>query len=117
MNDHVKDNVNVHLNLIANSNPKIDPMHPSSDLLLDPRLSGLHSSRSCGRKTPALNLIKSTKRSHPAKPRFILSVAATATAALLSLSTSQAKVDVQFWDMIWGGPEYIDAGKALVAQF
>ena len=66
---------------------------------------------------PARNLIKTTKRSHPAKPHFILSVAATATAAFLSLSTSQAEVDVQFWDMIWGGPEYIDAGKALVAQF
>jgi multiple sugar transport system substrate-binding protein len=26
-------------------------------------------------------------------------------------------VDLQFWDMIWGGPEYIDTGKALVAQF
>jgi multiple sugar transport system substrate-binding protein len=92
-------------------------MHPSSDLPLGPRLSGLHSIQSSGHKTPALNLIKTTKRSHPAKPRFMLSVAATATAAFLSLSTSQAKVDVQFWDMIWGGPEYIDAGKALVAQF
>jgi len=47
----------------------------------------------------------------------MLSIAATAASALLSVSTSQAKVDVQFWDMIWGGPEYIDAGKALVAQF
>ena len=26
-------------------------------------------------------------------------------------------VDLQFWDMIWGPPEYIDTGKALVAQF
>ena len=47
----------------------------------------------------------------------MLSIAATAASALLSVSTSQAKVEVQFWDMIWGGPEYIDAGKALVAQF
>ena len=33
--------------------------------------------------------------------------------------TGNAKdhVDLQFWDMIWGGPEYIDTGKALVAQF
>jgi multiple sugar transport system substrate-binding protein len=92
-------------------------MHPSDDPPFGLRLSGLHSTESSGHKTPALNLIKTTKRSHPPKPRFILSVAATATAAFLSVSTSQAKVDVQFWDMIWGGPEYIDAGKALVAQF
>src|SRR6267154_1027935 len=26
-------------------------------------------------------------------------------------------VVLQFWDMIWGPPEYIDTGKALVAQF
>ena len=118
MNDHVNDNVNVHLKIQSLTlTPTSEPMHPSSDLRSGPRLSGLHSIRSSGHKTPALNLIKTSKRSHPAKPRFILSVAATATAAFLSLSTSQAKVDVQFWDMIWGGPEYIDAGKALVAQF
>ena len=34
-------------------------------------------------------------------------------------SPVQAKdhIDLQFWDMIWGPPEYIDAGKALVGQF
>ena len=66
---------------------------------------------------PLLNPMKTTNKSRPAKSRFMLSIAATAASALLSVSTSQAKVDVQFWDMIWGGPEYIDAGKALVAQF
>ncbi|HYY27191.1 MAG TPA: sugar ABC transporter substrate-binding protein, partial [Chthoniobacterales bacterium] len=40
-----------------------------------------------------------------------------AATAFAGISTAQAKIDVQFWDMIWGGPEYIDAGKALVAQF
>jgi multiple sugar transport system substrate-binding protein len=46
-------------------------------------------------------------------------------ALLFSFSVSvwpfpvQAKehVDLQFWDMIWGPPEYIDTGKALVSQF
>jgi multiple sugar transport system substrate-binding protein len=66
---------------------------------------------------PLLKPMKTTNKSRPAKSRFMLSIAATAASALLSVSTSQAKVDVQFWDMIWGGPEYIDAGKALVAQF
>jgi len=43
----------------------------------------------------------------------------TSVTVLLSSFAGQAKdhVDLQFWDMIWGGPEYIDTGKALVAQF
>jgi multiple sugar transport system substrate-binding protein len=43
----------------------------------------------------------------------------TFVTVLLSPYADQAKdhVDLQFWDMIWGGSEYIDAGKALVAQF
>lgn len=38
---------------------------------------------------------------------------------LVSSATSQAKdaVDLQFWDMNWAGPEYIDTGKALVEKF
>jgi multiple sugar transport system substrate-binding protein len=46
-------------------------------------------------------------------------IAVTSVMLLLSPFAGQAKdhVDLQFWDMIWGGPEYIDAGKALVAQF
>jgi multiple sugar transport system substrate-binding protein len=59
-----------------------------------------------------LKPMKTTKKS-----RLFLSLATTAAATLLGGSSVQAKVDVQFWDMIWGGPEYIDAGKALVAQF
>ena len=40
-------------------------------------------------------------------------------AAFVGSSSVQAKdhVDLQFWDMIWGPPEYIDTGKALVTQF
>ena len=59
-----------------------------------------------------LKPMKTIKKLHP-----ILSLAVTAATTLLGASSVQAKVDVQFWDMIWGGPEYIDAGKALVAQF
>jgi multiple sugar transport system substrate-binding protein len=46
-------------------------------------------------------------------------IAMTSVTVLLSSFAGQAKdhVDLQFWDMIWGGPEYIDVGKALVAQF
>jgi multiple sugar transport system substrate-binding protein len=46
-------------------------------------------------------------------------LAVTSVTLFLGSFAGQAKdhVDVQFWDMIWGGPEYIDAGKALVAQF
>jgi len=47
----------------------------------------------------------------------LLYFAITAAATLLGGSPLQAKVDLQFWDMIWGPPEYIDTGKALVAQF
>jgi multiple sugar transport system substrate-binding protein len=40
-------------------------------------------------------------------------------AVFVGSSSVQAKdhVDLQFWDMIWGPPEYIDAGKALVTEF
>src|SRR5262249_54444467 len=65
---------------------------------------------------------------HPIIPRFFgrsSKVRVCALAAVIpvvtffSSSSLQAKdhVDLQFWDMIWGGPEYIDTGKALVAQF
>jgi multiple sugar transport system substrate-binding protein len=26
-------------------------------------------------------------------------------------------VAIEFWDMVWGPPEYVDTGKALVEQF
>jgi multiple sugar transport system substrate-binding protein len=58
------------------------------------------------------------------KPRFfrarlLTSVLVTSVIFLVCPFASQSKdhVDLQFWDMIWGGPEYIDSGKALVAQF
>ena len=56
---------------------------------------------------------------HLQRTRLLISAIATSITILVSPFGSQAKehVDVQFWDMIWGGPEYIDAGKALVAQF
>lgn len=44
-----------------------------------------------------------------------------ATAAFISLSPlaaqAQEAVKLNFWDMIWGPPEYIDSAKDLVAQF
>jgi multiple sugar transport system substrate-binding protein len=92
-------------------------MHPSSFPPIDPRTAGLPAIGSSSHRTPSLNPMKATQRSRPATAHFILSVAATVAATFLCVSTSQARVDVQFWDMIWGGPEYIDAGKALVAQF
>ena len=38
---------------------------------------------------------------------------------LAGTAASRAKdpVNLQFWDMNWAGPEYIDAGKALVEKF
>jgi multiple sugar transport system substrate-binding protein len=49
----------------------------------------------------------------------LLSLVVSSAITLITPFAGQAKdhVDVQFWDMIWGGPEYIDTGKALVAQF
>jgi len=53
------------------------------------------------------------------RTRLLTVIAVTTVTALLGPFAGQAKdhVDLQFWDMIWGGPEYIDAGKALVAQY
>ncbi|WP_240689425.1 sugar ABC transporter substrate-binding protein [Ammoniphilus sp. YIM 78166] len=31
--------------------------------------------------------------------------------------TAKGAVNLQFWDMVWGPPEYIDTAKKLVAQF
>jgi multiple sugar transport system substrate-binding protein len=49
--------------------------------------------------------------------KSLITLATVVTMA--GIFTAQAKdhVDLQFWDMIWGPPEYIDAGKSLVAQF
>jgi multiple sugar transport system substrate-binding protein len=48
-------------------------------------------------------------------------LACLATAAFVSLSpfaaSAQEAVKLNFWDMIWGPPEYIDSAKDLVAQF
>ena len=30
---------------------------------------------------------------------------------------AQDTVDLEFWDMVWGPPEYIDTNEALVSQF
>jgi multiple sugar transport system substrate-binding protein len=50
--------------------------------------------------------------------QVLASTAAVALAAGLSPRVfAQEKVKLNFWDMIWGPPEYIDAAKALVAQF
>lgn len=55
----------------------------------------------------------------PSSRTLLSSVIVTLIAILVGSSPVQAKdhVDLQFWDMIWGPPEYIDAGKALVEQF
>jgi multiple sugar transport system substrate-binding protein len=61
-------------------------------------------------KTPKTRLLKAD--------RFTLMVVTSVTAFLSSFAGhAKDHVDLQFWDMIWGGPEYIDAGKALVSQF
>ena len=59
------------------------------------------------------------RRLTPSSIPLCTSLIATLVAVLVGSSPVQAKdhVDLQFWDMIWGPPEYIDAGKALVAQF
>ena len=51
--------------------------------------------------------------------RTLTSIVLTSITMLVSSATSQAKdaVDLQFWDMNWAGPEYIDTGKALVEKF
>jgi multiple sugar transport system substrate-binding protein len=49
------------------------------------------------------------------KPRLLL--AATALLALSASSALAEPVKLNFWDMIWGPPQYIDAAKALVDQF
>jgi len=45
-------------------------------------------------------------------------LAATALAPMAGgKAFAQEKVKLNFWDMIWGSPAYIDAAKELVAQF
>jgi multiple sugar transport system substrate-binding protein len=62
--------------------------------------------------------MKIPKKSRPLKALSFIPVALTAAALLATLSgQAKANVELQFWDMIWGGPEYIDAGKALAAQY
>ena len=49
----------------------------------------------------------------------LTSLLLTLVTILVSTSSSHAKdpVDLQFGDMNWAGPEYIDTGKALVERF
>jgi multiple sugar transport system substrate-binding protein len=47
---------------------------------------------------------------------FFLAILAAILATPFS-GKAKDHVDLQFWDMIWGPPEYIDTAKALVAQF
>jgi multiple sugar transport system substrate-binding protein len=37
--------------------------------------------------------------------------------AALSFQANAQNANLQFWDMVWGPPEYIDAAEALVEQF
>lgn len=41
----------------------------------------------------------------------------TAAAGMLMAGPAHAQVELDFWDMIWGPPEYIDAAQAIVEQF
>jgi multiple sugar transport system substrate-binding protein len=89
-------------------------------LLLVPQgLPGRNCSTSCpvGGKIPFQPMKAPQPRS--LRARLLASIVVTSVTILVNPFAGQAKdhVDVQFWDMIWGGPEYIDAGKALVAQF
>jgi multiple sugar transport system substrate-binding protein len=70
-----------------------------------------------GEKNPSESMKAPSPRSP--KARLFKAIAAASLAILASPLGGLAKdhVDLQFWDMIWGGPEYIDSGKALVAQF
>src|SRR5262245_40966363 len=47
----------------------------------------------------------------------ILGIVAALAAGLISANASAEPVQLHFWDMIWGPPEYIDAAKGLVDQF
>src|SRR3984893_290688 len=60
-----------------------------------------------------------TPKLHSPRTRFLTLIAMASVVTLIHPLTGNAKdhVDLQFWDMIWGGPEYIDSGKALFAQF
>lgn len=40
-----------------------------------------------------------------------------AAAAALVISPAQAQTKLQFWDMIWGPPEYIETAEKIVSQF
>ena len=63
-------------------------------------------------RTPHFKLMKILTRT-------LTSVALISLTMLAGTAASRAKdpVNLQFWDMNWAGPEYIDAGKALVEKF
>jgi len=46
-----------------------------------------------------------------------LTILALGPSALPARAANQAVVQLKFWDMVWGPPEYIATGKNLVAQF
>jgi multiple sugar transport system substrate-binding protein len=96
---------------------KLGNCHERPNLISEPCRPKLYRSCPAGGKIP-LRPMKGPHQ-HLQRTRLLISAIATSITILVSPFGSQAKehVDVQFWDMIWGGPEYIDAGKALVAQF
>ena len=51
--------------------------------------------------------------------RLLVAAAVAALAAGFAATGVRAEdaVKLQFWDMVWGPPEYIDTAKALVAEF
>ena len=96
---------------------KLGNCNERPNLISEPGRPELYRSYPAGGKIP-LKPMKGPHQ-HSERTRLLISAIATSITILVSPFGSQAKehVDVQFWDMIWGGPEYIDAGKALVAQF
>jgi multiple sugar transport system substrate-binding protein len=101
---------------VAGPNQQLNPM-VSSAITATPAVQVHPLSASVGGELPGKTM--KLPKSRPRRAHRLTVFAVTSVTILLSPFASQAKdhVDVQFWDMIWGGPEYIDAGKALVAQF
>ena len=94
-------------------------MHPIVSSITMLRPLGQHCASSCplGGKVP-FETMKTPKLRSP-RTRLLTLIAVASVMTLIHPFKGNAKdhVDLQFWDMIWGGPEYIDTGKALVAQF
>jgi hypothetical protein len=95
-------------------------MHPQHSSHPIRRPSGQFTVSFCRNRINSTHAVKPVKSRRWPRTHLLNSVPVLAAAALLGAFTAaHAKdhVDLQFLDMIWGPPEYIDTGKALVAQF